>query len=134
MPPPNALTIATSSLQRLVKEEASYHRELELQRESIRKLEAAVRRRDEGEETDDGKDGEVERGNQEFALAQEVSEIVIYYYYYYFYVYFYFYPYSRAASLAPFPVFSALFVSSSSGSVLEVVLERREGKRKSALG
>lgn len=79
MPPPTPLTIATSSLQRLVKEEASYHRELEQQEESIRKLEAAVKGReggggdgDEEELNGDGYDGEVEKGNREFALGQEV--------------------------------------------------------------
>lgn len=39
MPPPSQLSIATSSLNRLVKEEASYHKELEHQQASIAKLE-----------------------------------------------------------------------------------------------
>ncbi|KAK3674446.1 tubulin folding cofactor A [Recurvomyces mirabilis] len=39
MPPPSQLAIATSSLNRLVKEEASYHKELEQQQASIAKLE-----------------------------------------------------------------------------------------------
>lgn len=39
MPPPSQLMIATSSLNRLIKEEASYHKELEQQQASIAKLE-----------------------------------------------------------------------------------------------
>lgn len=39
MPPPSQLSIATSTLNRLVKEEASYHKELEHQQASIAKLE-----------------------------------------------------------------------------------------------
>ncbi|KAK5115521.1 hypothetical protein LTR62_001180 [Meristemomyces frigidus] len=39
MPPPSQLAIATSSLNRLVKEEASYHKELSQQQASIAKLE-----------------------------------------------------------------------------------------------
>ncbi|KAK5117189.1 hypothetical protein LTR85_008957 [Meristemomyces frigidus] len=39
MPPPSQLSIATSTLNRLVKEEASYHKELEQQQASIAKLE-----------------------------------------------------------------------------------------------
>ncbi|GAB7360870.1 hypothetical protein MBLNU230_g0856t1 [Neophaeotheca triangularis] len=40
MPPPSQLAIATSSLNRLVKEEASYHKELEQQQSRIAKLES----------------------------------------------------------------------------------------------
>ncbi|RDI81492.1 hypothetical protein Vi05172_g8666 [Venturia inaequalis] len=39
MAPPSKLTISTSSLQRLVKEEASYHKELTQQQARIAKLE-----------------------------------------------------------------------------------------------
>ncbi|KAF2402128.1 tubulin binding cofactor A [Trichodelitschia bisporula] len=39
MPPPSKLAIATSSVQRLVKEEASYHKELVQQEARIAKLE-----------------------------------------------------------------------------------------------
>jgi len=39
MPPPSKLTISTSSLHRLVKEEASYHKELSQQQARIKKLE-----------------------------------------------------------------------------------------------
>ncbi|GAB7347597.1 hypothetical protein MBLNU459_g4476t1 [Dothideomycetes sp. NU459] len=39
MPPPSPLAIATSAVTRLVKEEASYHKELEHQLASIAKLE-----------------------------------------------------------------------------------------------
>ena len=64
MPAPSPLAIATSSLQRLVKEEASYHMEMRLQRESIEKLESRH-----GPEEDEL------RGNRDFQLKQEVSEI-----------------------------------------------------------
>ncbi|KAK7184643.1 tubulin-specific chaperone Rbl2 [Paraphaeosphaeria sporulosa] len=40
MPPPSKLAVATSSLVRLVKEEASYHKEMEQQQARIKKLEA----------------------------------------------------------------------------------------------
>ncbi|KAF2445391.1 tubulin binding cofactor A [Karstenula rhodostoma CBS 690.94] len=40
MPPPSKLAVATSSLVRLVKEEASYHKEMEQQHARIKKLEA----------------------------------------------------------------------------------------------
>jgi len=39
MPAPSKLSIATSSVKRLIKEEASYHKELEQQEERIKKLE-----------------------------------------------------------------------------------------------
>ena len=39
MAPPSRLAIATSSLQRLVKEESSYHKELEQQQARLEKLE-----------------------------------------------------------------------------------------------
>ena len=57
MPPPSPLQIATSSLNRLIKEEASYHKELSQQEGRISKLEAS-------EQDDDG--------NREFSLRQEV--------------------------------------------------------------
>jgi len=41
MPAPSQLTIATSALNRLVKEEASYHKELEQQKGRIAKLEGS---------------------------------------------------------------------------------------------
>ena len=62
MPAPSQLAIATSSLQRLAKEEASYHKELQIQQKSIDRLE-----QNQTEETDD------DRGNHEFQLKQEVS-------------------------------------------------------------
>jgi tubulin-specific chaperone A len=40
MAPPSKLAVATSSVRRLVKEEASYHKELEQQEARIKKLEA----------------------------------------------------------------------------------------------
>lgn len=62
MPPPSQLSIATSSLNRLVKEENSYHREHEQQQSRIAKLEADLQA---------GKTGE--DGNAEFELKQEVG-------------------------------------------------------------
>lgn len=56
--PPSQLQIATSSLQRLVKEEASYHKELESQKKRIAELE--TQKNDEDE-------------NREFKLKQEVG-------------------------------------------------------------
>lgn len=58
MPTPTPLSIATSSLNRLVKEESSYHKELSQQQARIAKLEAG-----------EGKEDE----NAEFVLKQEVS-------------------------------------------------------------
>ncbi|KAI5295996.1 hypothetical protein KEM52_006122 [Ascosphaera acerosa] len=58
MAPKSALAIATQSVQRLVKEEASYHRELEQQEERIKRLSA--------EPVADDDDG-----NREFLLNQE---------------------------------------------------------------
>ncbi|KAL1861107.1 hypothetical protein Plec18167_002809 [Paecilomyces lecythidis] len=57
MAPPSPLSIATSSLQRLVKEEASYHRELQQQEQRVQRLEAETR--------------PDEDGNREYALNQE---------------------------------------------------------------
>lgn len=64
MPAPSQLAIASSSLQRLAKEEASYHKELQIQQKSIEKLEKT-----QTEETDE------DRGNQEFKLKQEVCAL-----------------------------------------------------------
>ncbi|KAI9835324.1 MAG: hypothetical protein M1819_002468 [Sarea resinae] len=50
MPPPSSLTIATSALQRLVKEEKSYHKELQQQEERVRKLESEKADADEDHE------------------------------------------------------------------------------------
>jgi tubulin-specific chaperone A len=58
MAPRSQLEIVTSSVTRLVKEEASYHRELEQQFERIKKLESS-------QEGDDE--------NKEFLAKQEVS-------------------------------------------------------------
>jgi tubulin-specific chaperone A len=62
MAPPTPLTIATSSVQRLVTEEASYHRELQQQEERIKRLEA--------EQIAAGEDDD---GNREYTLKQEVG-------------------------------------------------------------
>jgi tubulin-specific chaperone A len=56
MPPPSQLSIVTSSVQRLIKEEASYHKELEKQQARLQNLEA-------------NPDGDE---NAEFQLKQEV--------------------------------------------------------------
>ncbi|KAI9868612.1 MAG: hypothetical protein M1813_004462 [Trichoglossum hirsutum] len=58
MPPPSPLAIATSSVVRLVKEERSYHKELQQQAVRIQKLAA-------------GQDASVEEDNVEFLLKQE---------------------------------------------------------------
>ncbi len=58
MPPPSPLTIATSSLSRLLKEETSYHAELGQQERSIARLENLP-----AEERDE---------NHGFAVRQEV--------------------------------------------------------------
>lgn len=55
MAPPTQLSIATSSVKRLVKEEVSYHKELEQQQARVKKLE-------------EGDDEE----NKEYTLKQEV--------------------------------------------------------------
>jgi tubulin-specific chaperone A len=60
MAPPTPLTIATASVQRLVREEASYHRELQQQEQRIKRLEA--------EQTPPGEDDD---GNREYMLKQE---------------------------------------------------------------
>lgn len=57
MPPPSPLAIATSSLQRLVKEEASYYKELEKQQARLKKAEESTE----------------EDENREYTLKQEVS-------------------------------------------------------------
>ncbi|OKL61417.1 hypothetical protein UA08_03681 [Talaromyces atroroseus] len=62
MPPASPLAIATSSVQRLVKEEASYHRELEQQTKRLQKLESET-------PADDNE------GNREFLLKQERQAI-----------------------------------------------------------
>lgn len=58
MAPRSQLEIFTSSVQRLVKEEESYHNEIKQQTERIKKLEA----QDEGDE------------NREYMLNQEVCD------------------------------------------------------------
>jgi len=60
MPPPSQLAIATSSLNRLIKEESSYGTELTNQRKRVEQLQAG----DGGDEED--------VGNSEFQLRQEV--------------------------------------------------------------
>ena len=62
MAPRTQLEVTTSSVLRLVKEEASYHREMEQQTERIEKLES-------------GQGGDDE--NQEYLLKQEVHILII---------------------------------------------------------
>lgn len=57
MAPPSKLAVATSSVLRLVKEEASYHKELEQQEARIKKLESSM-----------------EDDNAEYQLKQEASQ------------------------------------------------------------
>jgi tubulin-specific chaperone A len=57
MAPPSKVAIATGSVLRLVKEEASYHKEIAQQEERIKKLESS-----EGDE------------NKEYTLRQEVYQ------------------------------------------------------------
>lgn len=59
MAPASPLAIATSSVNRLVKEEASYHRELEEQTKRIAKLESEAGTED-------------PEGNREYLIKQEV--------------------------------------------------------------
>jgi tubulin-specific chaperone A len=60
---PSQLQIATGVLQRLVKEEASYHKELASQQARIEKLEKAQA---------EGKAEAESDGNEEYQLRQEV--------------------------------------------------------------
>lgn len=64
MPAPNPLAIATSSVQRLVKEEAYYHKDLASQEVRVQKLEKDVK--EGGADQDE---------NAEYMLKQEVSII-----------------------------------------------------------
>lgn len=61
MPAPSQLAIATSAVNRLVKEEASYHKEMEQQQARIEKLER-------GDSSDE---------NAEFTLKQEACLTLI---------------------------------------------------------
>lgn len=64
MPPTAPLAIATSSVLRLVKEEASYHKELEEQTKRVAKLESET--------------GDDEDGNREFLIKQEVLQVSLF--------------------------------------------------------
>ena len=61
MAPPSQLQISLSALQRLVKEEASYHKEMDQQKSRIAELEAKSGSQADGDE------------NDEYQLKQEVS-------------------------------------------------------------
>lgn len=71
MPPPSPLSIATSSINRLLKEESSYRTELANQQRRIEGLETRTG-------TGTGDDAE-EEGNREFSLRQEVSLLVFFF-------------------------------------------------------
>jgi tubulin-specific chaperone A len=62
MPPPSPLVIATGAVNRLLKEEASYHKELEEQEAQLKAQEEKVKSGQEDEE-----------GNAMFILKQHVS-------------------------------------------------------------
>jgi tubulin-specific chaperone A len=59
MPPPSPLAIATSSVNRLIKEEASYHKELKSQEARLANLEGSTK----------------EDENAEYQLKQEVRRL-----------------------------------------------------------
>lgn len=63
MPPPSPLAIATSSVRRLLKEEASYHKELEDEEVKVKDLEEKIQN---GEAGDDE--------NNDYLLRQLVRE------------------------------------------------------------
>jgi hypothetical protein len=69
MPPPTPLQIATQSVQRLVKEEKSYHEELSQQQERVEKLEKDLKS---GASSADE--------NAEYVLKQEVSNLQLYHF------------------------------------------------------
>lgn len=62
MPPPSPLVIATGAVNRLLKEEASYHKELEEQEAQLKAQEEKVKS---GQEDEDG--------NATYILKQQVS-------------------------------------------------------------
>lgn len=64
MPPPSQLAIATGAVTRLLKEEASYHKELADQEAEVKKLEESIR--------NGGGDGD---DNAEFMLKQNVRSL-----------------------------------------------------------
>ena len=67
MPPPSQLAIATSSVNRLLKEEASYHKELEQEEAKVQALKEKI---DSGAGDDDG--------NASFMLKQQVGSQAIF--------------------------------------------------------
>lgn len=66
MPAPSPLSIATSSVQRLLKEESYYHKELASQQVRVEKLEKDLSERTAGQAESE------EHQNDEFMLKQEV--------------------------------------------------------------
>ncbi|KAF5125498.1 Tubulin-specific chaperone A [Metarhizium anisopliae] len=64
MPPPSQLAIATGAVTRLLKEEASYHKELADQEAEVKKLEESIR--------NGGGDGD---DNAEFMLKQNKTAV-----------------------------------------------------------
>ena len=68
MVPPSQLSIAISSITRLLKEESSYRTELAAQQKRLEQLQTEAG-------AGDAEEGE-EKGNQEFRLRQEVSSLL----------------------------------------------------------
>ncbi len=68
MGPPSQLSIATSSITRLLKEESSYRTELLAQQKRLEQLQTEAG----ADGAEEGEEGE-EKGNEEFRLRQEVS-------------------------------------------------------------
>lgn len=64
MPTPTPLSICTSSLTRLLKEERSYHAELAMQQKNLERLQTTAAAEAEGAAEE----------NREFVLRQEVSK------------------------------------------------------------
>lgn len=67
MAPSTPLSIATGAIHRLIKEEASYHKEQQQQEKRIQELEAQTTA---GEADEDG--------NREYTLKQEVSGFLLF--------------------------------------------------------
>lgn len=67
MPPPSPLVIATGAVNRLLKEEASYHKELEEQEAQVKAQEEKIKS---GQEDEDG--------NATYILKQQVKLNCIY--------------------------------------------------------
>ncbi|KAK0515213.1 hypothetical protein JMJ35_002592 [Cladonia borealis] len=77
MPPPSPLSIATSSITRLLKEESSYRTELASQQKKVEKLQTEDNGAGNGDgdgDAEEEEDGE-EKGNREWRLRQEKQAV-----------------------------------------------------------